>query len=33
MFVGLAGKLAYQVTAFGWCEPRVDRFADDPKAE
>src|SRR6266851_9430925 len=33
MFVGLIGQLAHQVAAFGRCEPRVDRFADDAKAE
>src|SRR5439155_16549666 len=33
MFVGLASKLAYQVTTFGRCEPRVHGFASDPKPE
>src|SRR5437764_7476631 len=33
MFVGLVRQLAHQVAAFGRCEPRVDRFTDDPKTE
>src|SRR5947209_1328780 len=33
MFVGLVRQLAHQVAAFGRCEPRVDRFTDDAKAQ
>src|SRR6202521_1533254 len=33
MFVGLMGQRADQVAAFGRGEPRVNRFADDAKAE
>src|SRR5438105_3312753 len=33
MFVGLIGQLAHQVAAFGRGEPRVNRFANNAKAE
>ena len=33
MFEGLVRQLAYQVAALGRREPRIDRVADDAKAE